>query len=472
MKRYLGIFFIAVLLFGCAHYPANPKLDAYDKTKGYRFDAISAPAGADRLFVILAFSGGGTRAAALSYGVLETLRDTRFTWQGAGHDLLDEVDVISSVSGGSFTSAFYAQFGRDIFKNFESKFLYRDIQGELEKLVLMPTSWLKLASPDYSRIDLAADFYNREIFEGKQFGDLIRRNQRPMAIINATDMTVGAPFTFIQSQFDPICSDLSGVSLARAVAASSCFPVAFAPLTVNNYAGSCRYSAPPWVELALEDLQLNPPRYERARVLQSYLDGANRPYLHLLDGGVADNIGLRVPLASLRSNDPDLSVLRKINQGAIDLLVVIIVDAKTNQESDIDKTPSPPGLSSVLGKIATVPLDNYSFDTVQALRDEFAKWQSDSANYVDCMDVLTSQCPGARMPFPPPRTVKLFPVYVGFDQIADPARRRHFQTMKTSFHLPDTQVTELRQIARELLEHSDAFNDLKDELKATMAPAP
>lgn len=466
MKRSLCILFAIALLFGCAHYPANPKLAVYDKSAGYRFDTLLAPAGADRLFVILTFSGGGTRAAALSYGVLETLRDTRFTWQGAEHDLLDEVDVISSVSGGSFTSAYYAQFGRDIFKHFEKRFLYRDIQGALEKLVLMPTSWLKLASPDYSRIDLAADFYNREIFEGKRFSDLIRRNRRPMAIINATDVTIGAPFTFIQSQFDPICSDLSGVSLARAVAASSCFPVAFAPLTVNNYAGTCRYSAPPWVDLALEDLQLNPPRYERARMLQSYLDAAARPYLHLLDGGVADNIGLRIPLASLRSNDPDLSVLRRINQGAVDLLVVIIVDAKTKKDTDIDKTASPPDLVSVLGKIATVPLDNYSFDTVQALRDEFAKWQSDSRNYTDCTDVLMSQCPGAHMPFPPPRQVKLFPIYVGFDQIADPDRRHHFENMATSFHLPDTQVTELRQIARELLDLSDEFNNLKTELKA------
>jgi len=466
MKRMLCTACIIALICGCAHYPVNPRLKEYDKTKGYRFDNLSSQADADRVFIILTFSGGGTRAAALSYGVLETLHDTRFLWQGTDRSLLDEVDVISSVSGGSFTAAYYALFREDIFKSYEERFLYRNIQGELTGLVMMPTSWFKLISPDYSRIDLAADFYDREVFEKKRFDDLLQHSKRPMVIINATDLSIGTAFTFTQDQFDPICSDLSGVAVSRAVAASSCFPVAFAPMTLNNYAGNCQYREPDWVDLALEDKLINPPRYARARALQSYNDSSNRPYLHLLDGGVADNIGLRGPLASIRSSDPDLSVLRRINDGAIDHLVVIIVDAKTEPGSETDKSSSPPGLKTVLTKIATVPLDNYSFDTVQALRDEFKRWKSDLRNYEDCKEILKSACPNADMPFDPPREVKLHPIYVGFDQIADENERRYFQTMDTSFHLPDQQVSDLRNIARTLLEKSDEFQRLTTELKA------
>ena len=466
MKRFLFTACIIILLCGCAHYPDNPRLNEYNKAKGYRFDNLAAPADADRFFIILTFSGGGTRAAALSYGVLETLRDTRFVWEGTERSLLDEVDVISSVSGGSFTAAYYALFRADIFKSYEERFLYRNIQRELTGLVMMPTNWFKLVSSDYSRIDLAADFYDREIFEKKRFDDLIRQNQRPMVIINATDMTIGTPFTFTQAQFDPICSDLSGVTVSRAVAASSCFPVAFAPMTMNNYAGTCQYPEPEWVDLAIEDLQLNPPRYARARALQSYSDVSSRPYLHLIDGGIADNIGLRGPLASIQSSDPELSVLRRINNGAIDHLVIIIVDAKTKQATEIDKSSSPPGLKTVLTKISTVPLDNFSFDTVQALRDEFKRLEADSLNYQDCKEILKSACPKAKMPFDPPREVKFYPIYVGFDQIADEKERRYFQTMDTSFYLPDQQVTDLRKIARALLEKSAEFHKLKTELKA------
>ena len=86
--------------------------------------------------MLLAFSGGGTRAAALSYGLLEELRDTRYQSGGEDIRLLDEVDRISSVSGGSFTSAYYGLFGEQIFDDFKDVFLYKDVQGELGSLVL------------------------------------------------------------------------------------------------------------------------------------------------------------------------------------------------------------------------------------------------------------------------------------------------------------------------------------------------
>jgi NTE family protein len=65
---------------------------------------------------MLTFSGGGTRAAALAYGVLETLRDTPIKIDGKTARMLDEVDLISSVSGGSFTSAYYGLHGDGIFE--------------------------------------------------------------------------------------------------------------------------------------------------------------------------------------------------------------------------------------------------------------------------------------------------------------------------------------------------------------------
>src|SRR5262245_63984032 len=94
------------LLAGCASFPApNPPLARYAPDAGYRFERLERGDNSDDLFVIVSFSGGGTRAAALAYGVLEALRDTRIEWQGRKVSLLDEVDVISSISGGSFPAA-------------------------------------------------------------------------------------------------------------------------------------------------------------------------------------------------------------------------------------------------------------------------------------------------------------------------------------------------------------------------------
>src|SRR5207244_812668 len=108
---------------GCAHYLENARLKHYDPKSGYRFRALAHDGNSDSLQVFLAFSGGGTRAAALSYGVLEELARTEIVWEGQHRRLLDEVDTISSVSGGSFTAAYYALYGDQIFTDFDDRFL-------------------------------------------------------------------------------------------------------------------------------------------------------------------------------------------------------------------------------------------------------------------------------------------------------------------------------------------------------------
>ena len=87
-------------------------------------------------FIILSFSGGGTRAAALAYGVLQELRDTSFTAQGKSMRLLDDVDIISSVSGGSFTAAYYGLYGDKLFNDFKKVFLYHHIENQILKRFL------------------------------------------------------------------------------------------------------------------------------------------------------------------------------------------------------------------------------------------------------------------------------------------------------------------------------------------------
>ncbi|MDT8287750.1 MAG: patatin-like phospholipase family protein [Elusimicrobiales bacterium] len=454
----------AALLSACATYPANPPLARYDPDAGYRFNNLSATDNTDSLFVILSFSGGGTRAGALSYGVMEKLRDTVIRVDGVPRRLLDEVDVISSVSGGSFTAAYYGLFGEEIFATYEQAFLYRDIQGQLFAELMSPRNWFRLASPTYGRIEVAAELYDREIFAGKTFDTLIERQRRPFIMLNATDISLGSQFIFHQAQFDLLCSDLGGVKVARAVAASSDFPLAFSPLAINNYAGSCSFREPPWIGQAEKDLLSNPRRFRRAQQARSYLDAARRPYIHLLDGGVSDNIGLRGPLTAIRANDWQWNIMNRVNRGLIDRIVVITVDAKTLPSTRFDRSASPPGAIPVLETISTVPMENYSFDTVQQLRDIFRQWNRDQEVVSACRDILHDNCPGAGLPFPPARRVQLYNIYIGFERIADAERRSYFQHMATSFHLPAQQVDDLRAIAGTLLDESEEFQRLRRDM--------
>ena len=468
--RLLAALLAAALAAGCAG-PMNPPLKAYDPAAGYRYANVRPDAAEEELFVILAFSGGGTRAAAFSYGVLEGLR--RIVYQpaaGGTRTLLEDVDVISSVSGGSFTAAHYALFGVEGFKRFEDDFLYRNIQGQLVARALAPWSWARLLRADYSRIDLAADLYDEQVFGHATFGELLKSGRRgPYLLLNATDMTSGARFEFTQDQFDLLCSDLSDVPVARAVAASSAFPILLSPMTLHNHRGGpCDGFRPPtWLASALAPS--NPPRRRAlARNLIAYRERvAERPFVHLLDGGLADNIGLRGPYVALSGQDSAWSIYSKINQRKIRHVLVITANAKTGRDPGWDARQSPPGVVDVLGLVTTGPMGNYSFETVQLIADHFTALTNELASLRACERMAKEQCATFEMPFEAAAPVTFHAVELSFDKVAGDARLRDcLEGLATSFHLPAAQVTLLRQVAQQLLLASP---DLRAAM-ATIAP--
>jgi len=460
------------LLTACASFPPNPPLAKYEPAAGYRFELLDQRDNSDELFVIVTFSGGGTRAAALSFGVLEALRDTRIEWKQQKISLLHELDVISSISGGSFPAAYYALYGQRTFDEFPNKFLYKPIQSELLRELLTPASLLKVASSSYGRSDLAAAFYDREVFGGGTYADLIKANQRPFVILNATDMSTGTPFPFIQDQFDLLCSDLAGVPLARAAAASSAFPGGLSALTFQNYAGGCQYQQPPWVALAAQDhkSRINPRRTARAEQRLGYTaEGtARRDYIHLTDGGVADNIGLREPLVAITSINNSWSVQRLLNQKKVNKLVIIVVNAATAPATQRDKTPHVPGLIDTLTTAATVPLDNYSFDTLELLKASVNEYNSEAQLIDNCKKLAAQKGEQCALNIPAPHRVDLYPVQVAFEYIDNAEERAWFKNLPTSFELPPKTIDRLRAIGRQLLSEDPQFIKLLKDLHGCM----
>ena len=198
--------------------------------------------------VVLAFSGGGTRAAAFSYGVLEFLRDTEVVGpKGNKVRLLDAVDVITGVSGGSFTALAYGLYGDKLFAEYEQRFLKRDVQGEIVSRTFSPANWGKLSGTAWGRSELASELYDEILFNNATFGDL-NRGKGPFIMASATDISTGSRFVFNQRVFDIICSDLNAVHLSRAAAASSAVPVVLSPVTINNYGGTCNATTPAFLE--------------------------------------------------------------------------------------------------------------------------------------------------------------------------------------------------------------------------------
>ena len=256
---------LLVFIAGCTT-TARITNTAVDEVVPVNSTAISGSGrNTDNALFFVSFSGGGTRAAALSYGVLKELRDATFTFDGEKKRLLDEIDSISSVSGGSFTAAYYALYGDRIFEDYEEVFLRRNVQKTLIGSLLNPVNWVRMIFTKLNRTELAIDYYDRNIFHRSTFADIQARNG-PLLAINATDLGIGQRFTFTQQSFNLLCSDLSDFSVARAVAASSAVPIAFKPVTLKNY-DTCQYEDPDWIDYARE----NPFNNQRLRTqLQAY----------------------------------------------------------------------------------------------------------------------------------------------------------------------------------------------------------
>ena len=320
---------------GCSHfghYPVNAPLEKFTPDYGYIAHNMGPEGNSEEILLILSFSGGGTRAAAFSYGVLEELRATEVTFDGKKRRLLDEVDMISGVSGGSFTAAYFGLFGDRIFEDYESRFLKKNVEGDIKfNIFLNPVNWFRLSSPLFDRSDLAAEYYEENVFDGKTFGDMLGR-KGPVILINATDMSLGMRFTFIQSFFNGMCSDLSKFPVARACAASSAVPGVLTPITLKNYAGSCGYVLPSMYETSSPSYRIR----EMREIITLLMDSKEKPYFHLIDGGVADNLGLRAVEESVDSVGNIWKALQYSGKEKVRKVAFIVVNAETKLESKWD----------------------------------------------------------------------------------------------------------------------------------------
>lgn len=448
-------------LSACATRPINEPITEIDPNSGYRPNLLinSQENNDPSTLFVLSFSGGGTRAAAFSYGVLEELRRTEVMVQGEKRRLIDEVDLITGVSGGSFTALSYSLYGDELFGLYEDSFLKRNVQSALMWRTLNPFNWPKLLSPHYGRSDMAAEYYDEILFNNATFSDLTV-GPGPVAVATGTDMTIGSRFGFYQDDFDLICSDLESVNVSRAAATSSAVPVVLSPVTMNNYGGSCGYEFPPWVD---EILDVDESARPAGRVLERYKDmaalhdGANRPYLHLVDGGVSDNIGVRGVMDALEQAFISEEFSQQRGMDRATRVVIIVADAHSTDARDWERRERPPGMVKQLLQSSGVPIERYSFETIELMKDRaaIAAWRRDLRVAKLRLDGMSEAEAEASIP-----KIEVHVMAVSFDRIVDPVRRGQVEDLPTSFVLPAEDVDNLREVAGELMRQAPEYQAL------------
>jgi NTE family protein len=199
----------------------------------------------------LALSGGGFRAAAFHLGVMRKLSEI---------DLLDKLDVLSCVSGGSIAGGFLAtNWGKpDVLDRLES---YLKNQSIAVSSVIGGVFDLF-----ESRLDKLASSYDRDLFGSKKI-TLKELSSGPRIYFNSTNLATGNLFFFVagegknaeMGEHELGVVDASDFPVCKAVAASSAFPPVFPPMRLDA---------------------------------EIYKHAANVEYVTLCDGGIYDNMGI------------------------------------------------------------------------------------------------------------------------------------------------------------------------------------
>jgi len=435
----------ALSLSGCAILrAANSPLERYDPQRSQQSYEASRQRDAGGAVIYLAFSGGGTRAAALAYGVLEELRDTEISLDGAPKSLLEEVDTISGVSGGSFPAAYYGLYGDRIFEEFEPRFLRKNIQVALLLRGLRPWNLVPLMTPWLSRSDLASRYYHEKVFDGATFADLAEA-KGPRININATDLSSGERFTFSQGTFDVICSDLDVFPIATAVAASSAVPMLLSPVMLKNYAGTCGYEPPQWVTEAVKNRHTDPRRNRMAEFFLSVQDAERKTYFHLIDGATSDNLGLRAAIDFVTAAGGAEGALEVRRREVPDHMAFIVVNAEVNPAPPIDLTRAAPSFAALMNSISGGQIRRYNFETLLLAAELLHDWGRELSS--DDHRVTTHM------------------INVSFEELRDKKERRYFNGVPTNFNLSDEVVDRLREVGRRLLRDSPDFQRLVQELR-------
>ncbi len=428
-------------------------------------DVFAQEAGSDSL-VGVTFSGGGTRAAAFSFGVLKAFAATAVTTAPARPvTLLDRIDFVSGVSGGSVTAAYFGYKGKGALDDFRERFLLRDAEENLHTSILRPSNVMRVLSGGANDRSNLPQWLDQNLFDGATFETILAR-KRPIVWLNASDIVNQTPFVFEPNVFRSFCSDLSKLPLSEAVAASAAVPVVFAPITLETFPERCAYPAPAWVRYA--DEQPNAPAVLKAfaRALKAYRDKTKMSSVRLLDGGITDNFGLSGLTLARAEADTLYGPLSPRQATRLRHALFITVNSGSATNTDWARSSDTPGMMPVLQAVLDTGINSTERLGFDAFQLTISRWQSDLIDWRCKLSAAEVRKYRGSTSGWNCRDVKFYAGEIAFDQLPD--KKDQLQAIVTSFKLPQDQVDLLIDAGQEAVARNPVINGF---LSAARSPA-
>ncbi len=450
----------AALVVSCAQIihnePINQQLAAGTKLLGPDL-ARDVETYYDDTVIALSFSGGGTRAAAFSFGVLNGLDEMRTP--GRASSLLDHVDFVTGVSGGSVLAAYYGLKKRKALADFKERFLLRNAEENLQT----DLSLANVARGLQGGVNDATQFprwLDDNLFDHATYKSLLYQ-RRPLVWINASDVFNRTPFVFGRVMFGALCSDLANYPISMAVAASAAVPVIFAPIVIQNYPGGCSVPLPAWVERARHDPNAPPMLKLFANAMVRYHNGEVR-YVKLLDGGLVDNYGLAgLTIARLASDTP-YGPLEPEEAIKLRRMLFLVVDAGRAPSCAWSQTVEGPSGVTLITAASDTATESGAVGSYSAFRDTMDEWQDKLTNWRCKLSAADRHRFGAPANWNC-KDVKFFVGRIAFDQLG-PERATALNAVETRFKLPPDQIEMLIAAGRDGLKTNSVFRSFLNSL--------
>ena len=357
------------LLGGCTTFNAPLNVPLKDSSAAM---ALSQPPDTgDDTAIALAFSGGGTRAAAFAFGVLRGLDQS---FPKGSNSRLEQVVFVSGVSGGAVTAAYFGLRGRAGLADFRQRFLIRDAEEDLNTAVNLRNvvQGLRGGINDASRL---SGWLDRNLFDNATLGDVLQTG-KPIVWINASDLFNRTPFPFSPITFAALCSDIRQYPLSLAVAASAAVPVVFAPIVLETFPNACSAPLPPWVGRALADRNSGAQVRAFAEALTRYREPEKLRYLKLSDGGITDNFGLSGLVIARAAAQKPYSPLTPDKAVRLRRLIFIVVNAGQEPSGDWARTVEGPTGAELLDAVSTTAINSAVRSGFDAFRLSIREWEN------------------------------------------------------------------------------------------------
>jgi NTE family protein len=416
---------------------------------------------ADEFLITLAFSGGGTRAAAYAFGVLRGLDRYQIPTAQGPVPFLDRVDFVSGVSGGSITAAYFGLKKRAILNDFRERFLLRQVEQESLSTNVSVGNLVRGLSGGVNDSTNFPRWLSQNLFDGATFS-AFRGQQRPRVWINAADIYNRTPFVFGRTAFSVMCSDLNSYPIADAVAASAAVPIAFAPIVIESYAGKCNAQLPDWAVRAIANPNAPPLLKAFAGALQSYHNGSVR-YVKLLDGGLVDNFGLSGFTLSRLSASTPYEPLTPQQAVKLRRALFLTVDSGRAAKGDWVQSLEGPRGVDLVAAAADTAIDASVRASYTAFEQTMEEWRQQLVRWRCGLSAAQRRAYGVPARWNC-RDLRFFIGRLGFDQLGND-RAAQLSSVKTALQLPQDQVDFVIGAGEETVVNNDLVRRFMNSLE-------